>query len=151
MGQWNSHSKLFQLSHNIPSQSSTFFSKRNGFWKLQSIRSSEMYRALWSDGVTSRWCTFVSGNIKNQSLVAITRSSLSHTMNSTKCLCQVKGKPTNSKSMKPHLSSASREDCIWLCSLDRPPCFSNFLVISLKSPRHNHVDDPRFFRFRNFT
>lgn len=125
-------------------------SKQKGFWKLQSIPSGEIHNALWSKAVPSKCNIFVLGNIENHSLVAMARSSLSQTVNSAKCLCHVKGKPTNSKSMKLHSSRASQNNCIWWWGLGRPPCFSDCLVISLKSPTYNHGADPLVFSCLNF-
>ena len=55
---------------------------------MQSIPSGTIQRVLWSDVVTSRWYTLVSGNKENQSVVATTLSRLSQTVSTMDLLAK---------------------------------------------------------------
>ena len=114
-------------------QNGMVFFRRGISRGARTIRSGQ-----WSEELQCRWWTRAPGNFRNHPLLANPLSSLSHIeFPFSKCLAQVNFDPTYPRSMKPHSSITSLNDCIWLWGLHAPPSFSYCLVISLKSPTHN--------------
>ena len=140
---WASSSSL--VNHTVstisehPQSESHIFSNLNSLEnEWMSKPSKVIHNGEWSEESECKWWIFEPENFMNQSWLANPQSNLSHSeCPSAKCFLHVNWSPTYLRSRNLHSFMTSLKSCIWAWLLLLPPNFSEYLMISLKSPAHS--------------